>query len=356
MSQSPTTNGHSASQLQSTPAHPTPARRPAAATPGSAASSIPADPYAHLTEHQLRLMNEELQAAEAKYAPRFAEAEKIPDENLRRMRIEGLRNSFGTKQSMIRKKYGVRLRERRTKAEIMAERQRLGIKRAERDKGRASIGPQQQHASSQATSTSEAASRPTGGSGWTAANTPRANAVWEEHDAKRRRLDESGGYQTPHRSGADETPSRKALSVSEIGGGLSGASATAATHDPTLPPPFDQPLKVYYKAGARIEIHDLRPPAEKAAEPTSMIKSEPGSGSTTPHGLEHAGGTNGNGPEQGGTTSAAAPEQPAVDPDDESSGDDEDIPPTLPAQARKNSAPGSSGGGGTGTSSLLQTS
>ena len=42
-------------------------------------------------------------------------------------RLEGLRNSFGTRQSIVRKKFGVRLRERRTKAEILAERERMGI-------------------------------------------------------------------------------------------------------------------------------------------------------------------------------------------------------------------------------------
>ncbi len=53
-----------------------------------------------------------------------AQAELMGSLEDRRVRLDGLRNSFGTKQSMIRKKYGVRLRERRTKAEIEAERLR----------------------------------------------------------------------------------------------------------------------------------------------------------------------------------------------------------------------------------------
>jgi len=187
-------------------------------------------------------MNEELGAAEAKFRPRFAEAEAIQDENERRVRIEGLRNSFGTKQSMIRKKYGVRLRERRTKAEIAAERERLGLRRAERERAKAvSIGTQQQdqHQGQQRAPLFVEPMVPHStpvSSGWTAANTPKPNAVWEEHDAKRRRMNEMGVYQTPSRPGADDASSRKTLSVTEIGGGLSGTAATAAVHDPTLPP------------------------------------------------------------------------------------------------------------------------
>ncbi|KAK2066967.1 hypothetical protein P8C59_000742 [Phyllachora maydis] len=86
-----------------------------------------ADPYGHLTAEQLAAMNAELGAAEMHYAGRFKEAEAIENPAERRSRVDGLRNSFGTKQSMIRKKFGVRLRERRTRAAIEAERQRMGM-------------------------------------------------------------------------------------------------------------------------------------------------------------------------------------------------------------------------------------
>ena len=296
---------------QSTPSHPRVAQA-AAATPGSVGSGIAADPYGHLSEEQMHEMNEELHGAEEKYAPRFAEANLIPNETLRKMRLEGLRNSFGTKQSMIRKKYGVRLRERRTKAEIQAERERLGLKRAEKEKA------------TSAAARADGAPRPAAPSGWTAANTPRANPGWEDHDAKRRRTDETGGYQTPYKTLAHETPTRKTLSVSEIGGGLAGSSATAATYDPTLPPP-SQPSRVYEQSGARVEVHEPAHPAD------AKSRSE----SATPTGSD-ASGANGHGPRPG-----ADLRQPVViDDDDDGSSDDdeEDIPSTLPSHVRKSLA------------------
>jgi hypothetical protein len=298
----------------------------AAATPGSAGSGIAADPYGHLSAQQMQAMNEELRAAEEKYAPRFAEANQIPDENARKARIEGLRNSFGTKQSMIRKKYGVRLRERRTKAEIEAERERMGLQKLEKEREKAArVSAAAQPHGLNSSVHSDAVSRPAGGSGWTAANTPRTSAVWEEHDAKRRRMDDGGGYHTAYKAAADDTPTRKPLSVSEIGGGLSGAAATAAMHDPTLPP-SSQPARVYEQSGARVEIHEPAKAADKPATTGTV------SASATPSA------------ERRGSS-----EKPLVVIDDESSDDDdEDIPSTLPAHVRKSLAAGSG-------ASLLQT-
>ncbi|KAK4126624.1 hypothetical protein N657DRAFT_662782 [Parathielavia appendiculata] len=321
-SQTPTANGVPRRQPQSTPGHST---TRAAGTPGSTGSGIAADPYGHLSEEQIQQMNAELREAEEKYAPRFAEANAIPDENARKAKLEGIRNSFGTKQSMIRKKYGVRLRERRTKAEIMAERERMGLQKAEKERAARAAAA----ASSQGLN---ANSRPAGGSGWTTANTPQAS--WDEHDAKRRRTDGSGGYHTPYKTVADETPTRKPLSVSEIGSGLSGAAATAAMHDPTLPPP-SLPTKVYEQSGARVEIHEPARPVESPATAGAR------SGSATP---------SANGHNQHATAEPRrSSEKPLVIDDDSSSSDDEDIPSTLPAHVRKSLASGN-------TSSLLQTS
>lgn len=306
MTQSPGTNGYPPphSQVHSTPTNSQPAARrngaanAAAGTPSG--SPNPSDPYGHLSKSELDAMNDELQAAEAKYAPRFKEAEQIPDENERRTRIEGLRNSFGTKQSMIRKKYGVRLRERRTKAEIQAEKERLGIKRAEREKARAAMG------TATPTSSSVVQAEPTpsrpAGHGWTAANTPRASNIWEEHDAKRRRLDGTGEYQAGHQLAADETPTRKTLSVAEMGGGLSGSSATAATRDPTLPPP----------APAKTQA-----PGQPTTATDNTAAIRPGlSSSDTPNG---------------------GIEKPRVPVDDSGSSDDDDIPSTLPSHMKQTS-------------------
>lgn len=276
----------------------------------------------------MQSMNEELQAAELKYAPRFAEAEQIADETARRARIEGLRNSFGTKQSMIRKKYGVRLRERRTKAEIQAERERMGIKRAEKERAKASIGAQQRIESP--ATTAEPNPRPVGGSGWTAANTPRASSsAWEEHDAKRRRIDDSGGYQTPYKSTADETPTRKALSVSEVSGGPSGSSATAAIHDTALPPP-SQPSRVYEQSSGRVEVHE--PPKTDKSGRAPTVKPESRSQSATPTGSD-AGAANGRSLDESHAGEKRG--RVAIDDDSSSSGDDEDIPSALPTHVRK---------------------
>lgn len=72
-------------------------------------------------------MNEELRQAEITYAPRLKEAEAIQNPSERKAKLSNINNSFSTRQSMIRKKYGVRLRVRRTRAEIEAQQSRMGI-------------------------------------------------------------------------------------------------------------------------------------------------------------------------------------------------------------------------------------
>lgn len=247
-----------------------------------AGSPNPADPYAHLTPEQRAAMEKELQEAEQKYAPRFAEAQLIPDFRARQKAIDGIRNSFGTKQSMIRKKYGVRLRERRTKAEIEAERARLGLQ--------AHDTPQDSKSADKRSAERESGTAaPRSGSGWTAANLPRSSAGSEDHDAKRRRVDDGGGYQSQYRT-ANDSPTRK------------------------NPPSASQPTRVYEQSGARVEIHEPGP---------GRSRSRSASGSVTPTGSDQ--GPNGR--------SSAAPAPVVVD--DSSSDDDEDIPSTLPSHVRK---------------------
>jgi len=328
--QIPSTNGFPATQStpvpQSTPvSRSTPAHATGSAATTPASTGIAADPYGHLTEQQRQLMNEELAAAEQKYAPKFAEADLIPDEAARKARLEGLRNSFGTKQSMIRKKYGVRLRERRTKAEIMAERERMGLRRAERERVQASgATPAQPYVSKSA----PLWGRPpaAASSGWTAANSPRAPAVaatatpsWEDHDAKRRRTGEAGAYHSPYKTLADETPTRKAPA-------------------PEMP---SQPTRVYEQSGARVEIHQPATAPKAAAAGSGSATptgSEPGSGGLRQQGHSRVSSLGGG---------AGAARQPVVVIDEESSSsDDEDIPSTLPTHVRKSLASGSGGGGG----------
>lgn len=310
-------NGHLISYTQSpvaqsTPAHPHAVASRAATTPVAANSPNHGDPYGHLTEEQHQAMNEELQGAEAKYAPRFAEAEQIQDENERRLRIEGLRNSFGTKQSMIRKKYGVRLRERRTKAEIQAERERLGIKRAERERARA-LGTQ--HNSSPTATQVESNSNTPVATGWTAANTAKPDNGWEEHDTKRRRIDNSGAYQTPYPPVAEDTPTRKhQSSVYLLGNDTAAAEDPAARSRST-----SQPAKVYEQSGARVEIHE-------PSQPAASTNSDSPASSATPTGTSRH-------PSTDGLPSEMQPEVIGVD--DSDSSDDDDIPPTLPAHIRQ---------------------
>ncbi|KAI1107852.1 hypothetical protein F4804DRAFT_296135 [Jackrogersella minutella] len=153
------------------------------------------DPYAHLTSATKTRLEQELRQAELAYTFRFEEARTIEDLAQRQVKVEGLQNSFSTKQSIIRKKYGVRLRNRRTKAEIDNERQRMGWKH----------GGQNQ---------------PDG--------TP---------SAKRQRTDDGPSQLSPLEapSGGDPEPPGNHLTVSDMNAGLGGSSATAAMTDPTLP-------------------------------------------------------------------------------------------------------------------------
>lgn len=276
-------------------------------------------------------MNDELKAAEEKYAPRFAEANLIADENLRRMKIEGLRNSFGTKQSMIRKKYGVRLRERRTKAEIFAERERLGLKKAEKERARelARAAAGSQPLGSTPSSSADSTSRPAGSSGWTAANTPRASAASDHHDAKRRRTDDDGGFQTPYKALNDDTPTRKTPSGPSPPVAFQDSSATAASH----------PTKVYEQSGARVEIHE---PSNETGKPGDMPSATGGSSRfVAQNGSDR--GVNGHDASRGpdsNTRASSSGNQPVVD-ENSSSDDDEDIPSRLPTHVRQSLASGS---------------
>ncbi|KAK3938797.1 hypothetical protein QBC46DRAFT_264623 [Diplogelasinospora grovesii] len=328
--QPPPTNGHKHVSVQ-TPTAPVAQPPP---PPSSTASPSGTDPYAHLSPSQLSAMNEELKAAEVKYAPRFAEAEAIADENERRAKIEGLRNSFGTKQSMIRKKYGVRLRERRTKAEIQAERERLGLKRAEREKARGGVDD---HDSSPAASRATPG-RPAGsGSGWTAANLSSAGrtpSVWEAHDAKRRRLEGSEGSRGVEHirsgDGLDETPTRKTLSVLQMGGGLSGSPATAATQDPTRPAPPPRPRSAPLSSGTS------PPPSIETLRKGLGNKPGGGEASPTPSSARDREDVSMEDAPRHGTGTTDKPSPLSVDSDDGSDDDDDDdIPSTLPPHVRQ---------------------
>lgn len=201
------------------------------------------DPYAHLSPEQLNAMREELREAEIKFTERMRQASMIPDEAEKKSRLDALSNSFGTKQSLIRKKYGVRLRMRRTKAEIQAERDRMQYKTAaelQADIGISSNGPGRPPASSYRPASNNRTSA--GANGWALVNQPAATTPTTTTTLassltvpKPTVEDDAGGVgmHTGKRrhSGDGELPSKR-IAYSEMGG-LSGAKTEAETMDPT---------------------------------------------------------------------------------------------------------------------------
>ncbi|KAM5355960.1 hypothetical protein ACJ41O_002606 [Fusarium nematophilum] len=162
---------------------------PPSSTPGR-------DPYAHLTNEQRTKFEEEMKEAEERYGKLMREATLLSEPEKSRQ-LASLKNCYNTKQSTTRKRYGIRLRERRTKAEIAAERSRL-------------LGS------------------PSGSS------TPARSTPARDSDArpiKRARANTEGQPTTTANASQEESP-RKRVPVSEMGG-LSGSSATAELTDPT---------------------------------------------------------------------------------------------------------------------------
>lgn len=240
-------------------------------------SSKDMDPYAHLNAATMARLEEELRQNELSYSPRFKEAEKIEDPIKKKEKLDGLHNSFSTKQSIIRKKYGVRLRMRRTKAEIAGERERLGLK----------------HAPPPLTE--------------------------DPPDSKRQRTD-AGPSDAD--AALQETPS-KLLPVSDMSAGLAGSSATAALSDPTTRAQDNAPegnapqnsLSSYQRKGYRVSSSHV--PQRSAASSATPAQS----------------------PSDQRRGSASMPVSLDDDDDgDSSDGDsdsDEEIPASLPLGGRK---------------------
>lgn len=216
-----------------------------------------ADPYAHLSPEQLAAMQDELRQAELSYGERFRQANAIQNDAERKTKLDGLSNSFGTKQSLIRKKYGVRLRMRRTKAEIQAERDRMQYKTAAElaaDNGVPSaplgrpgrppastpsrplpvyvrVGPGPGGVGStyeperQARARAEALGRQASMNTPTSASPVPASSAGGPGVGSKRRL-----------SGASQSSESKRVAYSEMGGLSGGTAAHEETMDPTLPP------------------------------------------------------------------------------------------------------------------------
>ncbi|RWA09286.1 hypothetical protein EKO27_g5813 [Xylaria grammica] len=224
------------------------------------------DPYSHLTPQRRAALEEELQQAEANYGPRFKDAEEMADPMARRAKLESLHNTYSTKQSIIRKKYGVRLRVRRTRAKIEEDRSRIVLK----------------HRSS-------------------------PSSIAETPSAKRQRSDDGSNslgrpayinhgpeVQTPI------PPRTNHLSVSQMNNsGLGGSTATAAMTDPTAtpsvfptqpPPAEEQPppnsLSSLQRKGYRVSSH-----VSQAARPPSSSSIQRSGSASTPVVLDDSSGS-----------------------------------------------------------------
>ncbi|PHH70580.1 hypothetical protein CDD82_7036 [Ophiocordyceps australis] len=85
------------------------------------------DPYAKLSPEAKNALERDMEDAARKYGTYIQEAMKKPgiSDAERELMVNRYKNSYNTKQSMIRKKYGIRLRERRPRAMIEEDRKRL---------------------------------------------------------------------------------------------------------------------------------------------------------------------------------------------------------------------------------------
>ncbi|KAF4815762.1 hypothetical protein CGCSCA5_v007065 [Colletotrichum siamense] len=187
---------------------------------------------AHLTGPQIEALLSELRRAEEDFKFKIADAKKLGlTEEDTTKKLTSLRNSFACKQSTIRKKYGIKLRERRGRAEMEAERDMMGY-----------------------------------------GSTPRMGtpASSDKHADKRARVNGAGDASVTQ---SQEPPSQstpiKQVAVADIGGGLTGSNATAATEDPTMasqPPRSSQPTSSFQQGGYRVQTYE---PAKKTS-PTKV--------------------------------------------------------------------------------------
>lgn len=183
-SQAPSQDSPAWRQHQTPPTQGTP--KPGWTTPSG-------DPYSKLTPDQRRDFEKDMNEAEEYYGGLMRQAMELPEPEQGKQ-LASLKNRYNTKQSVTRKKYGIRLRERRSKAQLDAQRSRLF-------------------------------------------GTPDGPSLSGRDDdppaSKKARTGEEGQSTVTAQvnSSQGDTP-RKRIPVAEIGG-LSGSSATAELNDPT---------------------------------------------------------------------------------------------------------------------------
>ncbi|EFQ32452.1 hypothetical protein CGRA01v4_05878 [Colletotrichum graminicola] len=218
-----------AAQHASTPpvAKQTPRAAPPSTQPDSS-ESLPlgtprAKDMAHLTASQVHALKEELRLAEESFRIKINDTQRAGgDADEIQKRITSLRNSYACKQSTIRKKYNIRLRQRRGREEMEHERARMGI-------------PEQLvHA----------------------VETPTRDV----HADKRARINGNGDATiTMATQDSRQGTPIKTVAVVEMGNGLNGSNATVATEDPTASASQGErsrpPSSSYQQNGYRVEVH-----------------------------------------------------------------------------------------------------
>ncbi|RGP66519.1 hypothetical protein FLONG3_8829 [Fusarium longipes] len=210
------------------------------ATPTQFLSTPGRDPYSHLTPDALKEFNTIMHEAEEKYGGLMRDA-MLLEEPERSKRLASLKNSYNTKQSTTRKKFGIRLRERRTRDEIEADQARL-------------LGSPRGNET------------PTNG-------TPAPSN--ESRPKKKPRTDNVEAVQSSAGMNNSQGSPQKRVRMAEMGGGLSGSQATAQLTDPTahLNPP--QPRYTPQKLSAASSQHKPVWSSNRAGAPVVGSQEDP---------------------------------------------------------------------------------
>ncbi|KAG5971152.1 hypothetical protein E4U58_000207 [Claviceps cyperi] len=181
-------------------------------TPTSYSLSKATNAYAHLSPRDKATFDSAMQLAEDKYSEEMKQLLSMdlsPAE--REMELGKLKNRFNAKQSITRKKFGIRLRERRPRYEIEAERSRIMSSTAAQSPRSSTQTHAHGHTNSPRISTGESASR------------KQRTSLRVEFPGPRR-LSEEGPLVV------SDLPPR--VPVEEMGG-LDNSAGTAAHFDPT---------------------------------------------------------------------------------------------------------------------------
>ncbi|WQF77486.1 hypothetical protein CDEST_02500 [Colletotrichum destructivum] len=241
---------------------------PSTQTPGSSQDKPLGMPDAkdmtHLTTQQIESLREELRVAEETFKLKILDTNRLGGDSAEvQKKLTSLKNSYACKQSTIRKRYGIRLRNRRGREEMEHERVRLGIHNG--------LTPRTDRENT---------------------DTPSRDV----HAAKRARINDNGEATTTTQASRQGTPI-ETVGVTEMGNGLSGSSATAAMEDPTLrlsqaAPRASQgehsrPSSSYQQGNYRIEVHVPSPSKgpntnlDPNANPAAASNGTPGGKKTT---------------------------------------------------------------------------